>query len=198
MASLIVWKKCWWGFELHQALRFFWNANSFNCVQVLRQLLRALLNGTKETSVRVMHAVNVLLPKLPQGCPSDEQPPYWVLLFRFFLISTENSDKLVRFLEIIKSQPDIFYAFRGQFVQQLVRISIRFGNMNVKSSPPLRSGAIDFQTLAVDIAGLVVAWEARSQQQPETNKFHFNKPSEEFSTEIANFLLKVIMIISSW
>ena len=140
-----------------------------------------------------MHAITVLLPKLPQGRPSDEQPPYWVLLFRYFLISTENSDKLVRLLEIIKNQPDIFYAFRGQFVQQLVRTSIRFGNMNVRSSsPPLRSGAVEyFHTLAVDVAGLVVAWEARSQQQPETHSFHFNKPTEEFSAEIANFLLKV-------
>lgn len=165
-------------------------------MQVLRQLLKGILNGTKESSLRVMHAIKVLLPKLPQGHPSDEQPPYWVLLFRFFLISTENSDKLVRFLEIIKSQPDIFYAFRGQFVQQLVRISIRFGNMNVKSSPPLRSATVDFQTLAVEVVGLVVAWEAQSQQQPETNKFHFNKPAEEFSTEIANFLLKVTIIFS--
>ena len=81
-------------------------------------------------------------------------------------------------------------------MQQLVRISIRFGNMNVKSSPPLRSATVDFQTLAVEVVGLVVAWEAQSQQQPETNKFHFNKPAEEFSTEIANFLLKVTIIFS--
>lgn len=165
-------------------------------MQVLHQLLRAILNGTKESSHRVIHAVKVLLPKLPQGSPSDEQPPYWVLLFRFFLISTENSDNLVQFLEIIKSQPDTFYAFRGQFVQQLMRISIRLGNINVKSSPPSKPRAVDFQTLAVDIAGLVVAWEARTQQEPETNKFRFNKPAEEFSVEITDFLVKV-MITSS-
>lgn len=120
----------------------------------------ALLRACQtESRALVKQALDVLMPALPNRLPQEEQKiPMWVRYTKKILVEEGHSlPHLIHIFHLFVRHPNLFYPSRAQFVPQMVSSLQRLG-LPANTS-------LENRRLAVDLAGLVIEWENRRQQE---------------------------------
>ncbi|XP_031475658.1 uncharacterized protein LOC116247605 isoform X2 [Nymphaea colorata] len=128
--------------------------------KIILQVFVALLRTCQsEYKALVKQALDVLMPALPRRLPpEDVRIPIWIRYTKKIMVEEGHSvPHLIHIFQLIVRHPDIFYRCRAQFVPQMVNSLSRLG-LPYSTSPENRR-------LAIDLAGLVVAWEQRRQSE---------------------------------
>jgi transformation/transcription domain-associated protein len=107
----------------------------------------------------VKQALDILVPALPQRLPmGDSRMPIWIRYTKKILAEEGHSiPNLIHIFQLIVRHSDLFYSCRAQFVPQMVNSVNRFGL-------PYNTTA-ENRRLAIELAGLVVAWERQRQNE---------------------------------
>ncbi|KAL2624095.1 hypothetical protein R1flu_008340 [Riccia fluitans] len=128
--------------------------------KIILQVFVALLRTCQpENRVLVKQALDILMPALPRRLPSGEyKVPIWIRYTKKILVEEGHSvPNLIHIFQLIVRHSDLFYACRAQFVPQMVNSLSRLG---LPQNTPNEN-----RRLAIDLAGLVVAWERRRQTE---------------------------------
>ncbi|RYQ79865.1 hypothetical protein Ahy_Scaffold1g106653 isoform A [Arachis hypogaea] len=185
--------------------------------KIILQVFVALLRTCQpENKMLVKQALDILMPALPRRLPLGEsRMPIWIRYTKKILVEEGHSiPNLIHIFQLIVRHSDLFYACRAQFVPQMVNSLSRLGL-------PYNTTA-ENRRLAIELAGLVVNWEKRRQNEmkivTENDPSHqvndvFNpsisdskrsvdgQPDEEFKPNAAmeemiiNFLIRVALVI---
>jgi transformation/transcription domain-associated protein len=109
--------------------------------------------------VLVKQALDILIPALPRRLPlGDYKIPLWIRYTKKILVEEGHSvANLIHIFQLIVRHSDLFYSCRAQFVPQMVNSLSRLGLP--QNSPP------ENRRLAIELAGLVVAWEKQRQAE---------------------------------
>lgn len=112
-----------------------------------------------ENRVLVKQALDILMPALPRRLPLGEYKiPIWIRYTKKILVEEGHSvPNLIHIFQLLVRHSDLFYACRAQFVPQMVNSLSRLG---LPQNSPNEN-----RRLAIDLAGLVVAWEKRRQAE---------------------------------
>lgn len=160
-------------------------------MQVFVALLRTCQS---EYKALVKQALDVLMPALPRRLPpEDVRIPIWIRYTKKIMVEEGHSvPHLIHIFQLIVRHPDIFYRCRAQFVPQMVNSLSRLG-LPYSTSPENRR-------LAIDLAGLVVAWEKRRQSEMKTTPDidNHNRANEAFNTNALDNDAKLLPDSSSF
>lgn len=127
---------------------------------LLPQVFVALLRLCQpENKVLVRQALDILMPALPRRLPLGEYKiPIWIRYTKKILVEEGHSvPNLIHIFQLLVRHSDLFYSCRAQFVPQMVNSLSRLGLP--QNTPP------ENRRLAIDLSGLVVAWEKRRQAE---------------------------------
>ena len=115
-----------------------------------------------ENRVLVRQALDVLMPALPKRLPLGEYKiPIWIRYTKKILLEEGHSvPNSIHIFQLLVRHSDLFYTCRGQFVPQMVNALSRLGLP--PNTPP------ENRRLAIELAGLVVAWEKRRQAETKS------------------------------
>lgn len=107
----------------------------------------------------VRQALDVLMPALPKRLPLGEYKiPIWIRYTKKILVEEGHSvPNSIHIFQLLVRHSDLFYSCRAQFVPQMVNALSRLG-LPANTAPENRR-------LAIELAGLVVAWEKRRQAE---------------------------------
>jgi len=107
----------------------------------------------------VKQALDILMPALPRRLPlGDSRMPIWIRYTKKILVEEGHSiPNLIHIFQLIVRHSDLFYSCRAQFVPQMVNSVNRLGL-------PYNTTA-ENRRLAIELAGLVVAWERQRQNE---------------------------------
>ncbi|KAG6555625.1 hypothetical protein Mapa_002860 [Marchantia paleacea] len=128
--------------------------------KIILQVFVALLRTCQpENRVLVKQALDILMPALPRRLPLGEYKiPIWIRYTKKILVEEGHSvPNLIHIFQLLVRHSDLFYACRAQFVPQMVNSLSRLG---LPQNSPNEN-----RRLAIDLAGLVVAWEKRRQAE---------------------------------
>lgn len=126
--------------------------------KIILQVFVALLRTCQpENRVLVRQALDVLMPALPKRLPLGEYKiPIWIRYTKKILVEEGHSvPNSIHIFQLLVRHSDLFYSCRAQFVPQMVNALSRLG-LPANTAPENRR-------LAIELAGLVVAWEKRRQ-----------------------------------
>ncbi|XP_077231461.1 uncharacterized protein LOC143864410 isoform X2 [Tasmannia lanceolata] len=147
--------------------------------KIILQVFVALLRTCQpENKILVKQALDILMPALPRRLPpGDFRMPIWIRYTKKILVEEGHSvPNLIHIFQLIVRHSDLFYSCRAQFVPQMVNSLSRLGL-------PYNTTA-ENRRLAIDLAGLVVAWERQRQNEmkivPDTEGH--SQGSDVFST----------------
>ncbi|XLR64513.1 hypothetical protein S83_015185 [Arachis hypogaea] len=128
--------------------------------KIILQVFVALLRTCQpENKMLVKQALDILMPALPRRLPLGEsRMPIWIRYTKKILVEEGHSiPNLIHIFQLIVRHSDLFYACRAQFVPQMVNSLSRLGL-------PYNTTA-ENRRLAIELAGLVVNWEKRRQNE---------------------------------
>ncbi|KAJ7563398.1 hypothetical protein O6H91_03G108600 [Diphasiastrum complanatum] len=128
--------------------------------KIILQVFVALLRTCQpENRVLAKQALDILMPALPRRLPLGESKiPIWIRYTKKILVEEGHSvPNLIHIFQLLVRHSDLFYACRAQFVPQMVNSLSRLG---LPQNTPTEN-----RRLAIDLAGLVVAWERRRQAE---------------------------------
>lgn len=99
------------------------------------------------------------MPALPRRLPPGEsRVPIWIRYTKKILVEEGHSiPNMIHIFQLIVRHADLFYSCRAQFVPQMVNSLSRLGLPYNTTSENRR--------LAIELAGLVVAWERQRQNE---------------------------------
>lgn len=129
----------------------------------------------------VKQALDILMPALPRRLPpGDYRMPIWIRYTKKILVEEGHSvPNLIHIFQLIVRHSDLFYSCRAQFVPQMVNSLSRLGL-------PYNTTA-ENRRLAIELAGLVVAWERQRQNEmkvvPDADGHH--QSGDVFTTSSA-------------
>ncbi|XWS45545.1 hypothetical protein CRYUN_Cryun15aG0145700 [Craigia yunnanensis] len=126
--------------------------------KIILQVFVALLRTCQpENKMLVKQALDILMPALPKRLPlGDSRMPIWIRYTKKILVEEGHSiPNLIHIFQLIVRHSDLFYSCRAQFVPQMVNSLSRLGL-------PYNTTA-ENRRLAIELAGLVVGWESRRQ-----------------------------------
>ncbi|XP_020600148.1 LOW QUALITY PROTEIN: transformation/transcription domain-associated protein-like [Phalaenopsis equestris] len=136
--------------------------------KIILQVFIALLRTCQpENKLLVKQALDILMPALPRRLPpGDNRVPIWIRYTKKILVEEGHSiPNMIHIFQLIVRHSDLFYSCRAQFVPQMVNSLSRLGL-------PYNT-TVENRRLAIELAGLVVAWERQRQKEmrvvPETN-----------------------------
>lgn len=124
------------------------------------QVFIALLRTCQpENKLLVKQALDILMPALPRRLPpGDTRVPIWIRYTKKILVEEGHSiPNMIHIFQLIVRHSDLFYSCRAQFVPQMVNSLSRLGL-------PYNTTA-ENRRLAIELAGLVVAWERQRQNE---------------------------------
>ncbi|EHA8588761.1 hypothetical protein COCNU_scaffold006566G000100 [Cocos nucifera] len=128
--------------------------------KIILQVFIALLRTCQpENKLLVRQALDILMPALPRRLPPGEsRVPIWIRYTKKILVEEGHSiPNMIHIFQLIVRHADLFYSCRAQFVPQMVNSLSRLGL-------PYNTTA-DNRRLAIELAGLVVAWERQRQNE---------------------------------
>ncbi|KAL6010354.1 hypothetical protein ACLOJK_000785 [Asimina triloba] len=128
--------------------------------KIILQVFVALLRTCQpENKMLVKQALDILMPALPRRLPAgDYRMPIWIRYTKKILVEEGHSvPNLIHIFQLIVRHSDLFYSCRAQFVPQMVNSVSRLGL-------PYNTTA-ENRRLAIELAGLVVAWERQRQNE---------------------------------
>ncbi|XVE82488.1 hypothetical protein DITRI_Ditri16bG0008800 [Diplodiscus trichospermus] len=128
--------------------------------KIILQVFVALLRTCQpENKMLVKQALDILMPALPKRLPpGDSRMPIWIRYTKKILVEEGHSiPNLIHIFQLIVRHSDLFYSCRAQFVPQMVNSLSRLGL-------PYNTTA-ENRRLAIELAGLVVGWERRRQNE---------------------------------
>ncbi|XP_074572437.1 uncharacterized protein LOC141828947 isoform X1 [Curcuma longa] len=128
--------------------------------KIILQVFIALLRTCQpENKLLVKQALDILMPALPRRLPPGEsRVPIWIRYTKKILVEEGHSiPNMIHIFQLIVRHADLFYSCRAQFVPQMVNSLSRLGLPF--NSPP------ENRRLAIELAGLVVAWERQRQNE---------------------------------
>ncbi|KAE8010614.1 hypothetical protein FH972_006971 [Carpinus fangiana] len=128
--------------------------------KIILQVFVALLRTCQpENKMLVKQALDILMPALPRRLPlGDSRMPIWIRYTKKILVEEGHSiPNLIHIFQLIVRHSDLFYSCRAQFVPQMVNSVNRLGL-------PYNTTA-ENRRLAIELAGLVVAWERQRQNE---------------------------------
>nr|XP_029116772.1 transformation/transcription domain-associated protein isoform X3 [Elaeis guineensis] len=128
--------------------------------KIILQVFIALLRTCQpENKLLVKQALDILMPALPRRLPPGEsRVPIWIRYTKKILVEEGHSiPNMIHIFQLIVRHSDLFYSCRAQFVPQMVNSLSRLG-LPYNTSPENRR-------LAIELAGLVVAWERQRQNE---------------------------------
>ena len=105
-------------------------------------------------------ALDILMPTLPRRLPlaGDSRMPIWIRCTKKILLEEGHSiPNLIHIFQLIVRHSDLFYSCRAQFVPQIVNSLIRLGFRYSRTA--------ESTLLSLELAGLVVGWERRRQNE---------------------------------
>ena len=104
-------------------------------------------------------ALDILMPALPRRLPpGDTRMPIWIRYTKKILVEEGHSiPNMIHIFQLIVRHADLFYMCRAHFVPQMVNSLSRLGL-------PYNTTA-ENRRLAIELAGLVVAWEKQRQDE---------------------------------
>ncbi|KAJ0977309.1 hypothetical protein J5N97_012783 [Dioscorea zingiberensis] len=128
----------------------------FYVIEVFIALLRTY---QPENKLLVKQALDILMPALPRRLPpGDTRIPIWIRYTKKILVEEGHSiPNMIHIFQLIVRHSDLFYSCRAQFVPQMVNSLSRLGL-------PYNTTA-ENRRLAIELAGLVVAWERQRQNE---------------------------------
>lgn len=124
------------------------------------QVFIALLRTCQpENKLLVKQALDILMPALPRRLPpGDSRVPIWIRYTKKILVEEGHSiPNMIHIFQLIVRHSDLFYSCRAQFVPQMVNSLSRLGL-------PYNT-TVENRRLAIELAGLVVAWERQRQKE---------------------------------
>lgn len=128
--------------------------------KIILQVFIALLRTCQpENKLLVKQALDILMPALPRRLPpGDTRVPIWIRYTKKILVEEGHSiPNMIHIFQLIVRHSDLFYSCRAQFVPQMVNSLSRLGL-------PYNTTA-ENRRLAIELAGLVVAWERQRQNE---------------------------------
>ncbi|CAL9045632.1 unnamed protein product [Musa banksii] len=128
--------------------------------KIILQVFIALLRTCQpENKLLVKQALDILMPALPRRLPPGEsRVPIWIRYTKKILVEEGHSiPNMIHIFQLIVRHADLFYSCRAQFVPQMVNSLSRLGLPYNTTSENRR--------LAIELAGLVVAWERQRQNE---------------------------------
>ncbi|KAM0940239.1 putative non-specific serine/threonine protein kinase [Dioscorea sansibarensis] len=128
--------------------------------KIILQVFIALLRTYQpENKLLVKQALDILMPALPRRLPpGDTRIPIWIRYTKKILVEEGHSiPNMIHIFQLIVRHSDLFYSCRAQFVPQMVNSLSRLGL-------PYNTTA-ENRRLAIELAGLVVAWERQRQNE---------------------------------
>ncbi|KAJ4791719.1 Transformation/transcription domain-associated protein [Rhynchospora pubera] len=128
--------------------------------KIILQVFIALLRTCQpENKMLVRQALDILMPALPKRLPpGDTRVPIWIRYTKKILVEEGHSiPNMIHIFQLIVRHSDLFYSCRAQFVPQMVNSLSRLG-LPYNTTPENRR-------LAIELAGLVVAWERQRQNE---------------------------------
>ncbi|XXG86133.1 hypothetical protein AAC387_Pa11g1088 [Persea americana] len=150
--------------------------------KIILQVFVALLRTCQpENKMLVKQALDILMPALPRRLPpGDYRMPIWIRYTKKILVEEGHSvPNLIHIFQLIVRHSDLFYSCRAQFVPQMVNSLSRLGL-------PYNTTA-ENRRLAIELAGLVVAWERQRQNEmkvvPDADGHH--QSGDVFTTSSA-------------
>ncbi|XP_068646622.1 uncharacterized protein [Aristolochia californica] len=152
--------------------------------KIILQVFVALLRTCQpENKMLVKQALDILMPALPRRLPvGDFRMPIWIRYTKKILVEEGHSvPNLIHIFQLIVRHSDLFYSCRAQFVPQMVNSLSRLGL-------PFNTTA-ENRRLAIELAGLVVAWERQRQNEmkvvPPDNETGHNQSGDGPTTSSA-------------
>ncbi|XP_042425801.1 transformation/transcription domain-associated protein-like [Zingiber officinale] len=127
--------------------------------KIILQVFIALLRTCQpENKLLVKQALDILMPALPRRLPPGEsRVPIWIRYTKKILVEEGHSiPNMIHIFQLIVRHADLFYSCRAQFVPQMVNSLSRLG---------LPFNSPENRRLAIELAGLVVAWERQRQNE---------------------------------
>ncbi|KAG9129909.1 hypothetical protein Leryth_007000 [Lithospermum erythrorhizon] len=131
--------------------------------KIILQVFVALLRTCQpENKMLVKQALDILMPALPRRLPhGDSRMPIWIRYTKKILVEEGHSiPNLIHIFQLIVRHADLFYSCRAQFVPQMVNSLSRLGL-------PYNT-TVENRRLAIELAGLVVNWEKKRQNDPRS------------------------------
>ncbi|KAG8099235.1 hypothetical protein GUJ93_ZPchr0013g36432 [Zizania palustris] len=128
--------------------------------KIIIQVFIALLRTCQpENKLLVKQALDILMPALPRRLPpGDSRMPIWIRYTKKVLVEEGHSiPNMIHIFQLIVRHADVFYSCRAHFVPQMVNSLSRLGL-------PYNTTA-ENRRLAIELAGLVVAWERQRQSE---------------------------------
>ncbi|KAK3127876.1 hypothetical protein QOZ80_7AG0579590 [Eleusine coracana subsp. coracana] len=128
--------------------------------KIILQVFIALLRTCQpENKLLVKQALDILMPALPRRLPpGDSRMPIWIRYTKKVLVEEGHSiPNMIHIFQLIVRHADLFYSCRAHFVPQMVNSLSRLGL-------PYNTTA-ENRRLAIELAGLVVAWERQRQSE---------------------------------
>lgn len=128
--------------------------------KIILQVFIALLRTCQpENKVLVKQALDILMPALPKRLPpGDSRLPIWIRYTKKILVEEGHSiHNLIHIFQLIVRHSDLFYSCRAQFVPQMINSLTRLGIPH--------NSTVENRRLAIEVAGLVVAWERQRQNE---------------------------------
>ncbi|KAI0530691.1 hypothetical protein KFK09_000238 [Dendrobium nobile] len=128
--------------------------------KIILQVFIALLRTCQpENKLLVKQALDILMPALPRRLPpGDSRVPIWIRYTKKILVEEGHSiPNMIHIFQLIVRHSDLFYSCRAQFVPQMVNSLSRLGL-------PYNT-TVENRRLAIELAGLVVAWERQRQKE---------------------------------
>lgn len=128
--------------------------------KIILQVFIALLRTCQpENKLLVKQALDILMPALPRRLPpGDSRMPIWIRYTKKILVEEGHSiPNMIHIFQLIVRHADLFYSCRAHFVPQMVNSLSRLGL-------PYNTTA-ENRRLAIELAGLVVAWERQRQSE---------------------------------
>ncbi|KAK8962950.1 hypothetical protein KSP40_PGU020559 [Platanthera guangdongensis] len=128
--------------------------------KIILQVFIALLRTCQpENKLLVKQALDILMPALPRRLPpGDSRVPIWIRYTKKILVEEGHSiPNMIHIFQLIVRHSDLFYSCRAQFVPQMVNSLSRLGLPS--------NTTVENRRLAIELAGLVVAWEKQRQKE---------------------------------
>ncbi|KAM3383848.1 hypothetical protein ACQJBY_008479 [Aegilops geniculata] len=128
--------------------------------KIILQVFIALLRTCQpENKLLVKQALDILMPALPRRLPpGDTRMPIWIRYTKKILVEEGHSiPNMIHIFQLIVRHAELFYSCRAHFVPQMVNSLSRLGL-------PYNTTA-ENRRLAIELAGLVVAWERQRQSE---------------------------------
>lgn len=148
--------------------------------KIILQVFIALLRTCQqEHKMLVKQALDILMPALPRRLPpGDTRVPIWIRYTKKILVEEGHSiPNMIHIFQLIVRHSDLFYSCRAQFVPQMVNSLSRLGLPYNTTSENRR--------LAIELAGLVVAWEKQRQNEMKVDPEGNSQSSDAYSTNIS-------------